>query len=73
MTLRLSQEMQRAEDVLGKPLARQLRIALNEEGVVAVAQKVGVNRATVRQWMWRLHIEQRYVDLGPDGRYKAEI
>ena len=72
MMLRHTEEMKRAEETLGTPLDKTLRAALDQEGATKVAERIGVNRKTVRDWALRLKIEQRYVIVGPNGRYLAE-
>ena len=57
--------MQRVEDDNKRPLERLLPELINERGLSATAQALGVSKATLGYWLLKLGINVRRVALSP--------
>ena len=57
--------MQRVEKELSRPLERLLPEKVNEVGLSATAEELGVSKATLGYWLLKLGINVRRVALAP--------
>ena len=57
--------MQRVEKEFSRPLERLLPEKVNEVGLSATAEELGVSKATLGYWLLKLGINVRRVDLAP--------
>ena len=57
--------MQRVEKEFSRPLARLLPEKVNEVGLSATAEELGVSKATLGYWLLKLGINVRRVALAP--------
>ena len=57
--------MQQVEDQHRQPLERLLPEMINEQGLSATAQSLGVSKATLGYWLLKLGIHVRRVALAP--------
>ncbi|MED5588123.1 MAG: hypothetical protein VX581_04675, partial [Chloroflexota bacterium] len=57
--------MQRVEKEFSRPLERLLPEKVNEVGLSATAEELGVSKATLGYWLLKLGINVRRVALAP--------
>ena len=57
--------MQRVEKEFSRPLERLLPETVNEVGLSATAEELGVSKATLGYWLLKLGINVRRVALAP--------
>ena len=62
---RKTQLMQRVEKEFSRPLERLLPEKVNEVGLSATAEELGVSKATLGYWLLKLGINVRRVALAP--------
>lgn len=57
--------MRRVEERFQRPLEQLLPELVNEKGLTAAAEELGVSKATVGYWMLKMGISVRRVALAP--------
>ena len=62
---RMTKLMQRVEKEFQRPLERLLPEKVNEVGLSATAEELGVSKATLGYWLLKLGINVRRVALAP--------
>ena len=64
--------MQRVEKEFQRPLERLLPEKVNEVGLSATADELGISKATLSYWLLKLGITVRRVALAPGETLKIE-
>ena len=63
--VRKTKKMTDVEDRIGQPLEKMLPGMVTDEGLSAPADKLGVSKATLGDWLLKLGIHVRRVALAP--------
>ena len=65
--------MRDVEERYGRPLERLLADMYNEKGLPAMAEEIGVSKATLWYWLLRFGITVRRVALAPGEALEVKV